>query len=61
LRVRERAVEGAANLACIRALAQALGIAPSQIELIRGHRGRSKTFAVEGLDDTAIRERLGSA
>ena len=58
LRVRERAVEGAANDACVKAVAEALGLAPSQVELLRGHRGRIKTFAVNALDGPEIAERL---
>jgi uncharacterized protein YggU (UPF0235/DUF167 family) len=61
LRVRERAVEGAANQACIRALSQALGVSSSQIELISGARGSEKRFTVTGLDEPAVRERLGAA
>jgi uncharacterized protein YggU (UPF0235/DUF167 family) len=48
LRVRERAVEGAANDACIRAIAAALDVAPSQVELLRGARSRQKLFSIDG-------------
>jgi len=58
LRVRERAVEGAANDACVEAVAEALGLAASQVELLRGHRGRIKTFAVDTLDEREIAGRL---
>jgi uncharacterized protein YggU (UPF0235/DUF167 family) len=58
LRVRERAVEGAANEACVHALSEALAIPKSRITLVRGHRGRAKTFSIEGLDEAAVRERL---
>jgi uncharacterized protein len=58
LRVRERAVEGAANDACVRAVADAAGVAPSQVELVRGHRGRVKTFSVEGASAEELRARL---
>jgi uncharacterized protein YggU (UPF0235/DUF167 family) len=44
LRVRERAIEGAANAACIRALAEYYAIAPSNITLIRGAKSRKKAF-----------------
>ena len=60
LRVRERAIEGAANEACIAALARILGVAPSTITLVRGHRSRAKTFAIEGLDDRSVRERMAT-
>ncbi|MGC2361420.1 MAG: DUF167 domain-containing protein [Candidatus Cybelea sp.] len=46
LRVRERAIEGAANDACLRALAQAYGVAPSAVSLVRGLRSRHKRFAI---------------
>lgn len=49
VRVRERAIEGAANAACIRALANCLEVAPSAIALARGARGRRKFFQVAGL------------
>lgn len=60
VRVRERAIDGAANEACVRALADALGLATAQVALVRGHRARVKTFAVGVLDDAQIRERLGA-
>jgi uncharacterized protein len=46
LRVRERAIEGAANDACIRALAAAYGVPKSAVELVSGVRGRSKRFTI---------------
>jgi uncharacterized protein YggU (UPF0235/DUF167 family) len=47
LRVRERAVEGAANAACRRVLAEKFGIAQSAVELIAGARSRRKRFALD--------------
>jgi uncharacterized protein len=46
IRVRERAIEGAANEACIRALAAAYGVTPSAVSLLRGARSRRKRFAI---------------
>jgi len=46
LRVRERAIEGAANAACIQALAEFYGVAPSSISLVRGAKSRKKVFAL---------------
>jgi len=46
LRVRERAIEGAANDACIRALAGHFGVAPSRVVLVRGARSRKKVFEI---------------
>lgn len=59
LRVRERAVEGAANDACIRMLAEALGIAPSRVRLLRGAHSREKIFGVDGIAESEARSRLG--
>jgi uncharacterized protein YggU (UPF0235/DUF167 family) len=58
LRVRERAIDGAANDGCIRTLASHLDLAPSSIELVRGNQSRRKTFAIDGLDAEAVWERL---
>ncbi len=60
LRVRERAIEGAANEACIEALARILRVPPSTITLLRGHRARVKTFAIEGLDESSLHERMAT-
>jgi uncharacterized protein YggU (UPF0235/DUF167 family) len=59
LRVRERAVEGAANDACLRALATALEIAPSCVRLLRGAHSRDKVFEVDGIAEPEARRRLG--
>ncbi|MGC2635021.1 MAG: DUF167 domain-containing protein [Candidatus Cybelea sp.] len=40
LRVRERAIEGAANDACIRSLAEAYRVAPSAVSLDKGKSTR---------------------
>ena len=58
LRVRERAVNGAANDGCVRALADLLAIAPSAIVLQRGARGRTKTFHISALTEPQLRARL---
>jgi uncharacterized protein YggU (UPF0235/DUF167 family) len=59
LRVRERALEGEANEACVHALAQALGVAPSYVRLLRGARSREKLFEIDGIDESEARKRLG--
>jgi uncharacterized protein YggU (UPF0235/DUF167 family) len=58
LRVRERAIEGAANEACIRALAEVFGVPRSRVALLRGARSREKRFAVEGIEEAAGWSRL---
>lgn len=57
LRVRERAVEGAANVACIGALAVAYGVPRSAVELIGGVRSRRKRFAISFRDKTTLMRR----
>ncbi|MGC2128458.1 MAG: DUF167 domain-containing protein [Candidatus Aquilonibacter sp.] len=49
LRVREKAVEGAANDACVKAIALELHIAPSRVRLIQGGHSPFKSFNVEGV------------
>jgi uncharacterized protein YggU (UPF0235/DUF167 family) len=46
VRVCERAIDGAANEACIRALAEHFKLAPSRITLVRGARSRRKLFEI---------------
>ncbi|HEU5480622.1 MAG TPA: DUF167 domain-containing protein [Candidatus Tumulicola sp.] len=57
-RVRERAVDGAANAACVRLLAGCLAVAPSSVVLVRGARARRKLFAVAGLTAAEARRRI---
>src|SRR5581483_474030 len=58
LRVRQRAVEGAANAACIAALAARLRVAPSAIYLVRGPRARRKVFEIRGVTAAQALERI---
>jgi hypothetical protein len=46
LRLRAPAVEGRANEAAIAWLADAFGVARSQVALLRGHRSRDKLFRI---------------
>jgi uncharacterized protein YggU (UPF0235/DUF167 family) len=48
LRVRERPIGGAANDACVRALAAVYGVAPSAVTLVSGRRSRHKRFSLSG-------------
>lgn len=47
LRVRERAIEGAANEACVRALAVRYDVSRSAVRLVSGARSRHKRFMIE--------------
>lgn len=52
-------VDGAANDALIRFLADVLGTARSAISITAGQSGRRKTVVVEGIGLDQARERLG--
>jgi uncharacterized protein len=60
LRVRVAAppVEGAANRALRRLLAETLDCPPSALEIVQGERGRRKVIRVRGISADAIRRRL---
>lgn len=53
VRVGAPPVEGRANEEARRVLAEALGVPPSRVRLVRGRRSRAKAFAIEGLDAAA--------
>ena len=61
LRVRVTAppVEGRANDALLRLLAQALDVSPSRLRLVKGQTSREKVIAVEGVSQEDVRARLG--
>lgn len=48
-------VDGAANQALIKLLAKALGIAKSNVAIVRGERGRHKVLEVRGIAPHALR------
>lgn len=52
-------VDGAANRALVRLLADALGVAPSAVALVSGDTGRLKRLAVAG-DPAALGPRLAA-
>lgn len=58
VRVRARPVDGAANTALVRLLAQALGVARSGVTLERGGQSRLKRLSIAGLDDVETKRRL---
>lgn len=59
VRVRERAIGGAANAACIAALATYLGVPPSAVRLVRGARSRHKLVDIAGITPAQVLERIG--
>jgi uncharacterized protein YggU (UPF0235/DUF167 family) len=58
VRVRARAVEGAANREITATLAAALDVAPQAVEIASGTHGRHKRVRIRGLDAAAVRTRL---
>ena len=50
LRVTAAPEDGEANRLCRKVLAKALGIPPSQVEIIRGHKARKKRVRAWGID-----------
>ncbi len=58
IRLTAAPVEGQANTALIKFLADVLEIAPSRIEIVAGHRGRDKLITISGLDLHTIQERI---
>lgn len=61
VRIASPPVDGAANEALIRFLADRLGVPRRRITLLRGESGRDKTVAVEGVSASEAAARLGVA
>ena len=53
-------VEGAANAAIVKFVADSLGLRKSQVELVSGDKSREKTLRITGLSDSDIHARLGA-
>lgn len=56
VRVAARAVDGAATEAALRAVADALGLRPRQVSLVRGATSRTKIVAVDADPDAVARQ-----
>lgn len=59
VRVAAPPVDGDANRELVRLLAKALGLASSQVRLVSGATGRSKTLEITGADAAAVRVAFG--
>jgi hypothetical protein len=59
IRVTAPPVDGKANAALCRLIAQKAGVPPSRVEIVRGHTAREKVIRVEGVTDAALRAALG--
>jgi hypothetical protein len=56
-RVRARAVDGKANAALVRAVADHIGVPPSAVEIVRGQRAREKVLRIR---DCAVSQVTGA-
>jgi uncharacterized protein (TIGR00251 family) len=54
VKVKAPPVDGAANEALRRLVAKRLHVAPSRVEVVRGHRGREKLLAIDGVSEEAV-------
>ena len=61
VRVTAPALEGRANKAVCRLLAGRVGVAPSDVTIVRGERSRDKVLEVRGVDQAAADAALGLA
>ncbi|HZC68023.1 MAG TPA: DUF167 domain-containing protein, partial [Nitrospirales bacterium] len=51
-------VEGAANAACVKFLADLLDVPPSNLTILKGDRSRQKVVRITGLKQDEVRARL---
>lgn len=58
VRVAAPALDGRANRALCRLLAKRLGVAASQVTIVRGTRARDKVVEIDGVDQSAVDARL---
>jgi uncharacterized protein YggU (UPF0235/DUF167 family) len=58
VRVAAAPVEGAANAALVSLISAALGVAPRNISITRGHHSRNKQVTITGADASTLRQIL---
>jgi uncharacterized protein (TIGR00251 family) len=54
-------VDGAANEALVKFLADAFGVGRSQVEIVSGHTARDKRIRIAGLNDEDVRRLLNES
>lgn len=57
VKVRAAPADGAANVALLRTIAAAAGVARSRLQLVRGATSRTKIVSIEGVTDAELRTR----
>ena len=60
VRVRAPALDGRANVAVRRLLADRLGVRRSSVTILRGEHSRDKLLRIEGVDQATVDAALGS-
>ena len=58
IRLTSPPVDGAANKMCIKFLASQLGIASSQISIVRGQTGRNKLLCIKGMGPSEFLKKI---
>jgi uncharacterized protein len=58
VRVTAPPVDGRANAALCRLIAKAVGVAPSRVEIVRGHGSRDKVVRVADVDEGALHRKF---
>jgi uncharacterized protein (TIGR00251 family) len=58
VRVTAPPVDGKANAALCKLLAERLGVAPSRVRVVKGHTARDKIVELEGVTDADLRNEL---
>ncbi len=59
IRVTAPPADGRANAAVCKVVAEAVGVPPSAVAVVRGHVSRDKTLEVAGVDAAALRAAFG--
>jgi uncharacterized protein len=58
IRVSAPPVDGRANAALCRLIAKVAGVAPSRVQVVRGHTSRDKVVRVDGIDAETLHRKF---
>lgn len=59
VRVRAPAERGKANLAVEKIVAEAIGVAPESVRVVKGHTSPRKVLEISGISESEVHSRLG--